>query len=1063
MLTTVRPSRTTIYTVQSFQTGCGPVPVKTASSVVITVSSGITIDSVSQGPICEGQTLRFKFLHNLSLGANNQFMVRFRHSSGVVSDAIAAQQQGNYLTVTVPSFTLPQNQTFRNQSFTMEVSSTQPAYTSELKGGLSILTYPTMRWSDNNVYTIDKPQQQVNWYWFGDGGGPYQLEMETGQTAGTTIWDNVSSVSVPGNISQNFRVKSVRNACFVTNNPSQVSLTVRNTGGYFIYVKPYKGVACQGDSIELGFETTGEFAPGNQFRIQARGGSSCCSYPDTWATTTKSGTIKFKLPTDFGWYSTGGSEMAFRIASTNPVVFSEDRYLSIHRPVYSINISGLAEELLQPGTVTRTISYYGGTPVTINYTLGGANYNLVSSGWYSTDISYPVSGTTTFTVNSIANACGPVPVNQSTTHRVLPYILKTPPIAGQSYEPVSFCAGSTLTLPYLMVGQPDPAITVSVQYRPASTTEFRTLATSIRTNPVVVTLPDTLQAGDYVIRLVSNLAIASANQTIRVRRKATALLTTESGTSSLDMYPGSSTAFRVNFTGSPDWTVLLTSGLRQVFSSSPGTLYVNPKSKTVYAIQAVTNTCGYGTTAGEISVRIKPTLSLSTNSNSFCTGAKIPVTYSAQGDFEPGNRIRIGLVDGATVRWLDSTATTQGTFQVSLPGSLTAGGSFTLKLASTNPVQETQMSFLLASPPVVKLGGNAIINPQQSAIIRLTSNQVASGYGIPIRYALVTGESGEFYPGSSGFDLTVRPTQTTTYRLASVSNFCGTGQFSGAATITVNPPTDRQITTLEVNGFSTICSNDTVRVTFDTKGTFSATNRFTVQLSDSTGTQFSDLTTFGTSSPLKALVPANMPRGSFYRVRVVASDAGVSSSTNIAPLLLRFAATAAFESATIGFTPGKPVKLKINLTGDAPWTIRIGNEFNPVGTLYASSTPYSIDLSPTAASTIYKLYQVTNGCGYGKIVEPSVVQISVLTATDPALEKQFVVYPNPTNGWVTIRQDGATTPYRVRVTDPKGNVFYQKSTAKEIDGEDLSLLPTGVYLLTIDTDKSSLVFRILKN
>ncbi|MCX6216068.1 hypothetical protein [Spirosoma sp.] len=57
-LTTIRPGRTTTYTVQPFQTGCGSVPVKTASSVVITVGPGITIDSVIQGPICEGLTLR---------------------------------------------------------------------------------------------------------------------------------------------------------------------------------------------------------------------------------------------------------------------------------------------------------------------------------------------------------------------------------------------------------------------------------------------------------------------------------------------------------------------------------------------------------------------------------------------------------------------------------------------------------------------------------------------------------------------------------------------------------------------------------------------------------------------------------------------------------------------------------------------------------------------------------------------------------------------------------------------------------------------------------------------
>ena len=1065
--TRVSPLKTTTYTIKSLQTGCGPIPQKTASSVIITVNPGIAIDSVTTGAICEGQTLRMKFLQNISPGASNQYSVRIRHNSGVLSEVISAQQQGDYLTFKVPSFKLPANQTERNQSFTFQISSSQPAFSSEWQGSGSILTYPGMKWSESNVYTLEKPQQQVYWNWTGEGGAPYQIELETGETSSTqTIYGNSSTLVVPGVVSQNFRVKTIKNTCFTTANPAQATLTIKGTVPNFIYVKPYKQTVCRGDSMEIAFQATGDFAPGNQFRIQARSGSSCCTYPDTWGTTSQNGIIKFKLPTEFGWYSTGGTEMAFRIASTNPVVYSEDRSLSIHRPVYNINLSSpTTDQLLKPGTVTQTVSYLGGTPLTINYAVGASNYSLTTSpsNWYSTDISFDVLSNTTFTVKSLSNACGPVDANQSNSYKVVPYILQTTRLSGQdSFEPIPYCAGSTITLPYLTTGQPDPNISISVQLRGVNATEFRTVMTGVKTNPVAFTLPDTLQAGDYVIRLLSDLNIASANQPIRVQRKATAQLTTDTGLPTLDVSPSSS--LRVNLTGSPAWTVFFNNGQRQVYSASPGRLPVTATSKTVYSLQAVANACGYGSTSGEVTVTVKPTLAISTTANAFCTNTKIPVTYKATGDFGPGNQLKIGVMDGNTgspVRWLDSTSTTQGTFQLTLPNSFTPG-SYAFKLISTNPAQETTTYFQLSTPPTVSIGGNTVINAQQSALIRVTSNQPANS-SIATKYVFTTGETGEFYFWNTSYDITVRPTQTTTYRLTSVSNSCGTGQFSGSATVTVNPASDRQIITKEINGTPALCANDTVQVSFETQGAFSATNRFTVQLSDSTGSQFTDLPTLGTQSPLKGLLPASLPRGSFYRVRVRASDAGVSSAANATPLVMRYGATAAFSSSTLAFTPGKPVKLAINLTGDAPWTIRIGNEFSVASVLRTSTSPYILDLTPTATSTTYKLYQVSNGCGIGKLLDPSVITISVVTATDPAIDQHFSVYPNPTTGRVTIRQKGSGQPYTFSLTDYQGRIILQKTAGRGTDEPDLSLLPDGAYLLTVETDASTAVFRILKH
>lgn len=1064
----VRPRQTTKYTVSTLQSGCGPVPVKTSGSVVISVDPGIALDSVTTAPICEGQSQRIRFSHNLALGGSNQFFVRIRYNNTWTSDPIPAQQQGNYLVFAVPMLQLPPNSDYRTQAFSMQISSTQPAVSSEWRTGLSFFTYPAMKWAVSNTYTIDRAQQRVAWYWTGAGGGGYQIEMETGETSGNlNVYDNGATVSLPGIESKTFRVKTIKNACYTTANPAQATLTVRSNEGRFIYVRPYKTTVCRGDSMEISFQAFGAFEPDNQFRVQTRGGSSCCSFPDTWASTAKDGIIKVKVPTDFGWYSSGGSEVTFRLASTNPVVFSDELPLAIHRPPYDVRFTEKSDVLLlKPGTAGGTLNYLGGTPVTINYSVGSTDYSLTTSSIYSTSISYSVPANTTFVLKSVTNACGLVTAGQTASYRIVPYTLQLTPYNGNSYEVPNYCAGSTLTVPYQMVGQPDPAGSVSLQWREAKATTFRTLVTNSRANPVVLALPDTLLAGDYVFRLVSNLNITSGEQTIRIRRKATAQLTTESVASTVEAVGNTSSALKVELTGAPDWTVVFSDGQRQTYSSSPGLRYIMPITKTTYSIQTLTNACGYGTTTGMVTASVKPTLSLSTTGYFFCTGAKIPVVYAAQGEFGPDNQLKIGLTDSpgsSTVRWLDSTAVARGNLLLSLPGSLTPG-TYYLRMTSTNPAQTITTSFQLATTPVVTLGGSAVVNPQQSATIRLIFGHPASD-GNPVRYTLSTGATGTYTYFSGPIDLVVQPAQTTTYRLTSVSNNCGAGQGLGSATITVNPLTDNQITTRDAQlrtGATGLCASDTILVPFDSKGAFSAANRFTVQLSDSTGGRFTDITTFGVVSPLRALVPTGLPRSNFYRVRVTASDNGVSSASNPTPLAMRYSATAAFESASVVFEPGKSTKLRINLTGDAPWSVQIGNEFNPVSVLNAFSSPYVIDLTPTAASTTYKLYRVSNGCGVGKLADPFVTQVGVLTATEPIAFPFFSVYPNPTTGRLQVRRSGPGQPYQLELMDLNGRVLLRKSVTGESSEHDLSLLPGGVYLMRLEAGEHSATYRVFR-
>ncbi len=82
--------------------------------------------------------------------------------------------------------------------------------------------------------------------------------------------------------------------------------------------------------------------------------------------------------------------------------------------------------------------------------------------------------------------------------------------------------------------------------------------------------------------------------------------------------------------------------------------------------------------------------------------------------------------------------------------------------------------------PTATLAGSATINAGESSLLSLTF----TGSG-PWRYTLSDGRTGT--TADSLVSLSVSPTQTTVYTLASVANGCGTGTTTGSAVVTVQP------------------------------------------------------------------------------------------------------------------------------------------------------------------------------------------------------------------------------------------------------------------------------------
>lgn len=199
----------------------------------------------------------------------------------------------------------------------------------------------------------------------------------------------------------------------------------------------------------------------------------------------------------------------------------------------------------------------------------------------------------------------------------------------------------------------------------------------------------------------------------------------------------------------------------------------------------------------------------------------------------------------------------------------------------------------------------------------------------------------------------VQPTVSTTYALQSVSNACGAGTVAGSARVKVLPIINASFTP------TSLCAGASSSVAFTQIGSFDTTQvTYTAQLSNATGS-FSSPTSIGiaAASPISVVMPANLAAGTGYRIRVVASAAASSNTTNaftIKPL------PTAIISGTTTIGIGDSTNLSLAFTGEAPWTYQISGRTAATTT----TTPTTVRVAPTT-TTNYTLTSISNACGIG--------------------------------------------------------------------------------------------------
>jgi Secretion system C-terminal sorting domain len=795
-------------------------------------------------------------------------------------------------------------------------------------------------------------------------------------------------------------------------------------------------VACAGNSVAVSFVATNLVVANRSFTVQLSNAAGSFSTPIPLG-IGRSSPISVIIPANTTLNS--GYKLRVVTDTTNVEYLPSNAFTLLSRPTATLSGGG---SINAGDSATLTVAFSGSGPWTYTFTntnTGTTNINPLL-GVVKPNI------TTTYALQSVSNGCGAGTVSGTAT------VVVVPRVSTAAYSPGQVCAGSNLSIPFVVTGAFSSAASYTAQLSDAAGnfTNPVNLGTAA-VSPIAAVLPANTPSGaNYRVRVVANLnATTVASAAFSVRPLPTATL---SGTATINV--GETANLTMIFTGDAPWTYRLTDGTNGTANTSPFTLAVKPTLSTTYALQSVSNACGNGTATGSVRVSVVPRISTADLTlSSVCVGTNVSVPFSITGAFEQPTTYTVQLSDaaGSFTSPINLGSGTASPVAVTLPINLTAGVGYRLRVvAAVTATSVSSAAFGIRVRPTANLGGNLTINFGETA--NLTLNFTGES---PWNFTLSDGSTG--VASSTPFAVTVRPSQTSNYALTAVSNLCGAGITSGTASVTVIP---RLITE---DPTATVCVGSNIDVRFGVGGVLPNNTTYQVQLSDSTGS-FTNATLLatGSRSPIAVVIPATVASGNRYRLRVLASSIANANALPSNAFAIRRRATATLSGGgNFAIKPGDELVLIAQLTGDAPWTVVLSDNT----TYTATTSPLLMTVKPNFPTT-YTLQSVSNGCGAGTVAGSAVANVVITNLEDQTAASLVRVYPNPTTDGLRLRVElPKAQTGEWQLCDATGKIVQQQHWQNQANYQaDLWLkdLPAGMYVLRVRVGEQWLNRKITK-
>ncbi len=1063
---TVKPEETRKYAIASVTSGCG-VGVAQKSVMDVTVNSGVVLDSIQQKEVCVGDILTLKYAIKGDLNSD-YFSVILKsgyYGSPIFVNAIFAN---GLLKINVP-VGMFKNSTDQEINYFVGVSYKNIRDYTYSKNTVRIKQNPNATFTNVNPINMNERGER-NLPIAISASGIYKITFDDSTSFTSNSINEVINNS-PWNIpvrvvkTKTFTLKSISNSCATTliKDGKSITVNVKNSLSNDIIISDYKNRFCEGDTMKVYFKTIGTYNPENEFRVEL-------TNPSIILEKGKSSPIAIVYPKNL---INSGSYI--KVSSTNPTSSSELSNIQINTKPFAELYTSIKEVIkgevfpysifLRAGVNNNTYTFSDGT-VKLD---GNLSNNYIS-----------LNQDTPFYLKSVSNECGVGTVpSYSAKINVIPYKITREKPNTLGFEN-SYCVGSSFDYAYSIAGKLDPNIKFNLQIASIKDSVFTDLVSNTTNNPITAKIPSNLLDGNYFIRLIGSInpSYSSIFEVVTVASPVSATMTATDGTSAALVDAGSFYFLKYNIKGTAPANLTVSNENNDFYSfdrfyfTNSFSHNVNPTKSETFSIKKLENVCGYGTANGSVKFTIKPSFSLKDLPIfSTCLGENLEIDANSFGEFENDNIFKISLIDAKKNRFdVSETKNLQGKLKVEIPTNIPLGY-YQLEVSSSKPTftKMSNNSFFVNAIPDITLSGNTTINSGQSTNINLVNqtlknipdyNYFSNDSNTP---TLILSDGKGLKLANYKLSTIVNPSSTTTYTIRSVENICGIGKASGSAIITVNPKSDKSITTLFVpNNKSFICSGTSYSLDFETKGVFSSTNKFTAQISDKSGENFKDIVSEGDKSPLKVTIPDNLEIGENYRIRVVSSDKDATSGANTFPLSIFKSVVATLDSTNYYFTEGKIINVKINLTGGTPpWVIKFGTD-----ELYArtysniTTSPYVFRITPVNPVT-YKIFEVYDAFCVGKVSGTAIVKLELITANEELSDFEVKLFPNPTSDKITIESDNYKNAV-LKIFDNLGRQILQQNIIKSETILDISNFKTGQYLLQIERDNKRSVYKIQK-
>lgn len=213
------------------------------------------------------------------------------------------------------------------------------------------------------------------------------------------------------------------------------------------------------------------------------------------------------------------------------------------------------------------------------------------------------------------------------------------------------------------------------------------------------------------------------------------------------------------------------------------------------------------------------------------------------------------------------------------------------------------------------------------------------------------------------------------------------------------------------------------------------------------------------------LLFGNAPENQFAASTSFFTNAGVAANRWLVTPAIEIPASGAmltFTDATGDVDAPDGYELYVSTTGTAVADFGM----TPIVTRTMNSedfTERTVDLAAYAGETIHIAWRHNTTNGFLFLLD-DVAVTSATAGVNDVFASKFSVYPNPANDVITIANAENMLVNGVKITDLKGRVVKEAKLAGTVEAQiSISDLASGMYMVTVSSDKGTATKKIIKN